>query len=184
VILLARHGETEDNAPPVRVQGWRDSPLTERGREQARSLAAEVAGEGLVRLLTSQLPRARETATIVGEVLGLEPEVDARFAESRRGAWEGRLIDDIRREDPELWSAWLRAGDDFRFPSAPGSAGESLSEHSSRVAPALEAVAAGPLPALVVCHGGTIRCAVALSNPRGLETFHELEVPNAAVVRL
>ena len=34
MILLARHGETEDNVPPQRVQGWRDVPLNERKLRQ------------------------------------------------------------------------------------------------------------------------------------------------------
>jgi hypothetical protein len=36
----------------------------------------------------------------------------------------------------------------------------------------------------VICHGGTIRCAFALQNARGLDAFHELEVPNAKPLEL
>jgi broad specificity phosphatase PhoE len=179
LILLARHGETDDNAPPARVQGRRDVPLNERGREQARELARAAAAEGPRALWTSQLSRARETAEIVGAELGLEPRVDDRLAESDRGSWEGRLLEEIEREEPELWAAWRRAGESFRFPG-----GEALADHLARVSTALDEVAAGPLPALVVCHGGTIRCAFARANPRGLEAFHELDVPNAEIMRL
>jgi broad specificity phosphatase PhoE len=183
-ILLARHGQTDDNTRPARVQGWRDPPLNEHGRRQAAELARAVADAGVASLYSSHLRRARETAGIVGDALGLAPRVDERFAESRRGAWEGRLIADIEREDPELWQAWLRAGRDFRFPDGPDGPGESLAEHSERVAAAIDDVRAGSLPALVVCHGGTIRCAVALEHPRGLAAFHELEVPNAALISI
>jgi probable phosphoglycerate mutase len=102
-----------------------------------------------------------------------------RLAESRRGTWEGRLVRDIERDEPERWGAWLRGGADFRFPG-----GESLAEHQERVMGALADVAAGSLPALVVCHGGTIRCAAAYRHPRGLDAFHELDVPNASVIRV
>jgi broad specificity phosphatase PhoE len=179
VILLARHGETAANVPPVRVMGRRDPSLTERGREQARALATAVSDEGLRALYTSHLRRARETAEIVADVLALDLRVDERLAESHRGRWEGRLRSDIEREEPEAWHAWLLAGDGFRFPG-----GESLGEHLQRVVSALDDVAAGPLPALVVCHGGTIRCAFACHNGRGLDAFHELDVPNAAPLRL
>jgi broad specificity phosphatase PhoE len=74
---------------------------------------------------------------------------------------------------------WLRAGNGFRFPG-----GESLAEHLERVMAALDEVVAGPLPALVVCHGGTIRCAFAQHNERGLDAFHELDVANAVPLRL
>lgn len=179
MILLARHGETDDNAPPPRVQGSIDTPLNERGREQARGIAAEVRGEGLVAIYSSRLARARETAEIVAAELGLEVVVDERLAESNRGEWEGRLIEEIERDEPELWAAWQSGGAEFRFPG-----GESLAEHAERVTAALDQVKSGPLPALCVCHGGTIRCAFALTSPRGLDSFHELDVPNASVMRL
>ncbi len=179
MILLARHGETDDNVPPQRVQGWIDKPLNERGRAQAKELAGAVRSRGIAALYSSQLARASETAEVVARELGLEVVVDERLAESRRGDWEGRLLEEIEREEPERWVAWRRGGGDFRFPG-----GESLTEHAERVAAALTDVRAGPLPALCVCHGGTIRCAFALTNPRGLDSFHELDVPNAQPLEL
>jgi probable phosphoglycerate mutase len=161
-IWLARHGETDANAEG-RVQGTIDSPLNERGREQARALAGEVTRLGIRALYTSQLARARETAEIVGEKLGLEARVDPRFAESWRGEWEGRLIAEIKDEDPQGWTGSMSLDPSFRFPG-----GESLEEHGARVEAALADVARGPLPALVICHGGTIRRAIALRRPEGL----------------
>jgi broad specificity phosphatase PhoE len=174
-IWLARHGETDANAEG-RVQGSIDPPLNERGREQARALAAEVAGLGLRALYTSNLERARETAAIVGAALGLEPRVDERFAESFRGEWEGRLIADIKREQPDAWTASLSVDPSFRFPG-----GESLEEHGARVEAALEDVARGPLPALVVCHGGSIRRVLAERAP---ESLTDLAVPNGSLVEV
>ena len=179
MILLARHGETDHNVPPQRVQGWIDIPLNERGREQAVTLASAVTDKELAAVYSSQLSRARETGVIVAESLGLELVIDERLAESNRGQWEGRLMEDVEREEPDAWSAWRRAGGDFRFPG-----GESLQEHADRVAAALGDIRRGPLPALVICHGGTIRCAFALQNPRGLDAFHELDVPNATPLAL
>lgn len=176
-ILLARHGETDWNVAPPRFMGSVDIPLNVRGREQARTLAAEV--EGIAAVWSSHLSRALETAEIVAAAHGLDVHVDDRLAESNRGAWEGRPITEIAEREPEAWAAWRLGGAVFRFPG-----GESLGEHAARTAEALEQVATGPLPALVVCHGGTIRCAVALRHERGLDAFHELEVANGHVVRL
>jgi broad specificity phosphatase PhoE len=171
-IWLARHGETDANAEG-RVQGTIDPPLNDRGREQARELAREAAPLGVRALYTSQLRRARETADIIGEELGLEPRVDARFAESDRGEWEGRLAAEIREEDPDGWAGSLAAETGFRFPG-----GESLEEHAARVEAGLADVARGPLPALVICHGGTIRRALAARSP---EQLTDLAVPNASL---
>ena len=178
-ILLARHGETDDNIEPIRIQGSLDTPLNDTGRDQAAELAERVADEGIVSLWSSHLSRARETAEIVGGRLGLEPTVDPRFAEGDRGELEGRLWQDIARKDPELYAAWRRAGEEFRFPG-----GESLREQADRTLAGLEDVrATGRLPALVVCHGGSIRVFLCSRDPRGLGAFHEWDVPNVALVR-
>lgn len=184
MILLARHGQTDYNAPPVRIQGSLDPPLNELGRAQARELAELVAGEGLQAVYTSDMLRARQTAEVVAERVGLDPVVEPRVRECAWGAWEGRLVDDIAREEPERWQAWLRAGESFRFPSAPGKPGESLAEHQQRTLAALEDVRRGPLPALVVCHGGTIRVAVAAGDPGGLDAYHHFRPRNGELVRL
>lgn len=179
MILLARHGETDDNREPIRIQGWLDTPLNDTGRAQAAALAERLEDEGIRAIYCSQLSRARETAEIVGRRLGLEPVVDPRFAEAGRGELEGRLWRDVAREDPELFAAWRRAGPEFRFPG-----GESLGEQLERTLAGLEDVrAAGRLPALVVCHGGNIRAVLCHGDPRGLACFHEWDVPNVAVVR-
>jgi broad specificity phosphatase PhoE len=179
-ILLARHGETDDNVEPLRAQGWADTPLNATGRRQAAELAELMATAGIASLFCSDLSRARETAEIVGERIGLSPRLDWRLREGDRGEWEGRLFVDIEREDPERYRAWLRAGPDFRFPG-----GESLREQQERVEASLWDVRRwGRLPALVVCHGGSIRVMLSARDPRGLDAFHEFEVPNVAVVPL
>lgn len=175
MIYLARHGETDDNAPPKRVQGRLDPPLNERGREQARALAERVAGLGIAALWSSHQRRALETAAIVNERLGLEQRIDPRLAEADWGDWQGRLVEDIERDDGELLAAWRRAERDFRFPG-----GESLAEHMARVRAALGDVALGPRPALVVCHGGTIRCALAVDGA----IDNRLPTPNGGLFEL
>ena len=116
-LLLARHGQTDDNLEPLRAQGFRDTPLNEVGLEQAHLLAEHVAEDYDVRSLwTSDLARAAVTAGIVGARIGLEPRPDPRLREGYRGDWEGRLFVDIAREDPEAYAAWMRAGARLPFP--------------------------------------------------------------------
>lgn len=180
MILLARHGETDDNIEPIRIQGSIDTPLNDTGRAHARELAERVAPEGVQALYCSQLSRARETAKIVGARIGLEPIVDPRLAEGNRGDLEGLLWQDVARDDPALYAAWRAAGPEFRFPG-----GESLLEQQERVIAALvDITQAGRLPALAVGHGGTIRVALCHTHRRGLHTFHDWDVPNVALVRL
>jgi broad specificity phosphatase PhoE len=179
-VLLARHGETDDNRPPLRFQGWRDTPLNDVGRSQAHELAARVADQGIASIWSSDLSRARETAEIVDRRLGVGVRLDARLREGNRGRWEGRLFKDVAAAEPELFSAWERAGASWRFPG-----GESLQEQLERVRACVSDVRrSGELPALVVCHGGSIRVMLCLSDPRGLDAFHDFAIPNASVFPL
>ncbi len=179
-VLLARHGQTDDNLEPLRFQGWRDTPLNDTGRRQAAEAAETIAGHGIRSLWSSDLSRARETAEIIGARIGLRPALDWRLREGNRGRWEGHLFAEIEGEEPELYAAWMRAGEAFRFPG-----GESLKDQQDRVLASLRDIhRVGPLPALAVCHGGSIRAMLALRDARGLAAFHEFKVPNLALVAL
>jgi broad specificity phosphatase PhoE len=179
-LFLARHGETDDNREPIRAQGFTDTPLNDTGRRQANELGERVGAMGFVSLWSSDLSRARETAEIVGSRTGLTVRLDPRLREANRGDWEGRRFIDIEREEPERYAAWRGAPATFRFPG-----GESLRDQLQRVTASLAHVRrTGELPALVVCHGGSIRVALCARDPRGLEIFHQFEIPNVALVPL
>ena len=179
MIYLARHGETTWNKDR-RFQGQLDVELNDIGREQARALAEAAADHSFAAIYTSPLSRARETAEIVGEALGLEPRVDERLKEVDVGDWEGRYKAELIRDEPDAWQAFQQAGEDFRFPG-----GESLEQQQERVIAALVNITQrGDLPALVVCHRGAIRVALAHTHNRGLDTYHEWSVPNGELIRL
>ena len=175
-VLLARHGETDDNAAR-RFQGHLDPPLNELGRAQALALGEELTGAGIRELWSSPLLRARETATIAGRQLGLRPRLDPRLMEVDVGDWAGRLYDDLEADEPELYAEWRSGSPAFRFPG-----GESLEEQGEGVATAIgEISGVARLPVLVVCHGGVIREArrVLAGAPPGMQV-----VANGSVHRL
>ena len=176
-IHLARHGQTAYNHEG-RFQGHLPVPLDATGREQAAALAQVAAGVVLVSLWCSPLRRARETADIVAARIGLTPHEDARFVETDTGDWTGRSFADIRDEDPEGFARFERSDPSFRYPG-----GESFAEQLERVQAGLADLRARPadLPALVVCHRGVIRLALAAL---GDESAGASEIPNAALVTL
>ncbi len=92
-LLLVRHGETDWNAEG-KLQGHTDRPLNEYGRRQARTLADRLAGESIDALYASDLSRARETAEILGEKLGLAVALDPDLREKNWGNWEGLTSDE------------------------------------------------------------------------------------------
>lgn len=84
----------------ARVQGWCDSPLTERGRSEAAALGIAVgAAAGVGAVLCADSGRHRETAALA--MPGITARVDARWRELAFGAYEGalsaRLWKDLRR---------------------------------------------------------------------------------------
>jgi alpha-ribazole phosphatase len=153
MLLLARHGETDWNRDG-RWQGHTDTPLNERGREQARALAAELDGEPVAAVYASDLRRARETAQIVAARLGVEVRADPRLREIYFGGWEGLTTPEIEDRFPDEVARW-RADDDAN--SFAG--GETYAEMGARVVEALSEIAAAhPDEAvLVILHGGPIR---------------------------
>jgi broad specificity phosphatase PhoE len=172
-ILLARHGETEAKHRGM-LLGRRELPLTAAGRRQAVRLAEAVADAGLVRLYASPTGRTMETAAIVGARVGLEPVVDERLIETDKGRWEGQVRAEVKEREPHAYDRLRRAPHRFRYPG-----GETLREHQVRVRDALADVSQAPLPALLVCHAGTIRVALALGLAGGLAEAREIAIPNA-----
>jgi len=72
VILWVRHGQSTWNVID-RMQGHELSPpLTDLGREQSALTAELLADQEVVRILSSPAVRARQTADIIAERLGLE----------------------------------------------------------------------------------------------------------------
>jgi probable phosphoglycerate mutase len=179
-VYLARHGQTAYNLER-RFQGHLPVPLDDTGRKQARDLAehASVGAGGIpfAALWCSPLLRARETAEIVAERLGLAPREDARLMETNAGDWTDRLFADVRAEDPDGFLGFIEGRPDFAFPG-----GESFAQQGVRIAAALADIELGDLPALVVCHGVVIR--IALYQRAGHRVALAERVPNAALVPL
>ena len=71
-IYMIRHGQTDWNLAG-KIQGKTDVPLNEEGRAQARFLAEAMKSRPAVKVFTSPLKRARETARVVAEALGAPP---------------------------------------------------------------------------------------------------------------
>ncbi|ASS76620.1 histidine phosphatase family protein [Tumebacillus algifaecis] len=88
-ILLIRHGESEADLLQVH-EGRADFPLTERGRQQVRAMAARVQAEMPPELIFgSTLLRAQETATLLSEAVGCPLELLPDLMEINNGKQAG-----------------------------------------------------------------------------------------------
>jgi broad specificity phosphatase PhoE len=151
-LYLVRHGETATNRARL-IQGWNSEPLNTLGRWQAERAGVRLAQLDLRALYASPLDRARETATIIGGAVGLEPVLVEGLREMDTGLVSGLHSAQFVMRYPRLMWAWLRDDSALAFPG-----GEVLTDfytRASRTIGELIVRHAGQTIA-VVAHGGVI----------------------------
>ena len=157
-LLLLRHGQTAYNATS-RMQGQLDTELSDLGREQAIAAAAVLAKRQPLVIVSSDLRRALDTATTLGERAGVPVSVDERLRETHLGDWQGLTHLEVDELAPGARLAWR---EDARW--APHG-GESRVDVAARSLPVVtEQIAALPewgiddvdRPVVLVAHGGLI----------------------------
>lgn len=164
-IFLLRHGHTESGAER-RFIGRTEHPLSERGRRQAGFWKRWLAAASCSTIVSSDLGRARETATILASGQKLEVRFEPRLREIHLGQWEGKRFEDIRTTQAE---AFEQRGADLAGFRPPG--GESFSDLQQRVLPAfLKIVEENRKNAIVVGHAGVNR--VILCHLLGMPLQH------------
>jgi 2,3-bisphosphoglycerate-dependent phosphoglycerate mutase len=142
-LLLIRH------ARPLRAEGAdgpADPGLSQLGRRQAEALATWLVPEELDAVYTSPMRRAVETATPVGEALGLTVTADDALAEYDADAMAYIPIEELRAAgDPR----WMEVPDD-------------IAGFQSRVVGGVDRLAAAHPSQRValICHGGVINVVV------------------------
>ena len=157
-IIFWRHGETDANKG-LRIQGAIDVPLNELGKSQARGAAAQLAQLEPTRIYCSDLSRARQTASELAALTGLEPVVDKRLQERNYGEWEGLTAAEIAQRWPDRLERWKLGGE-------PGLSIETREACGLRMAQCVnEAVAVADASEcdetlVFASHGGAITCAI------------------------
>ncbi|MDD6213324.1 MAG: histidine phosphatase family protein [Clostridiales bacterium] len=98
---FTRHGQTVWNVEN-KICGATDSPLTEKGRQQAKELAQSIMEQGIAidEILYSPLSRAADTAREISALTGIPARVEPRLMEQCFGKWESTPRDgaDFRKE--------------------------------------------------------------------------------------
>ena len=159
-VLLLRHAQSEWNALGL-WQGQADPPLSPAGRRQASTAAGRIASEpwfgGFDLIASSDLARARQTAELLADGLGLRrvSMVDEGLREFDAGEWSGHTLTEIE----ERWPGQVERFTHRLVDAPPG--GESRRVFDRRVAAATVRIAdlatrRGADSVLVVTHGGVI----------------------------
>lgn len=135
-IIVVRHGETVWNRE-LRMQGNSDSPLSELGVRQARSVARRLSAMTFSALYSSDLGRAQRTAQSIGEVTGHAIMIDARLRERGFGVLEGLTRSELEARDAEDYARFRSCDPDYVIPG-----GESARATYERVIACFEEIAA------------------------------------------
>lgn len=172
---MIRHGETKANAARI-MAGSMDSPLNETGRAQAfavQPILRELEIKPKV-IVHSHLSRARDTAGILNEVLGVPMHEEPDVAEIHCGEWEGKLYDECI--------------DLFENTDHTPEGGESFNQFKERIKRGKsKALETHDTPPLIVCHGGVFRAMAKMYNYNIFGTrnchLHEF-IPNPENTRM
>jgi broad specificity phosphatase PhoE len=176
-LLLIRHGQTDHNRDSLTL-GRADVPLNDRGRLQARAVAASFLRPPDA-IYTSPLARCRETADAIAGQTGAKITVDERLIEMDVGEMEHLTRDELRARYPEFLRAWLSPEvADARMPG-----GESLREVQDRAWPAVEAAIGAHRDGTIVLvsHTFVIRAILCRAMGLPLAEFRRLKQSLAAI---
>lgn len=150
-LFLLRHGQTEWSAQGKHT-GRTDLPLTDAGREQARSAGRTLAGrlpEEKAEVLSSPRQRALVTAELAGLAVS---EVTEDLAEWDYGDYEGITTEEIRETVPD-WTVWSH-------PMPNGESAAQVTTRADRVLTRIRELLADR-PVVLVGHGHFSRVLVA-----------------------
>jgi broad specificity phosphatase PhoE len=176
-LWLIRHGQTEWNLDG-RWQGQTSNApgLNETGYAQALAISRHLTGTRFAAVYSSDLLRARQTAELLAEPLGLTVILEPRLREINLGAWEGRLGRDIEALHPNQLAE--RATDPLHSRAPQG---ESPFEVAERVIAAVKDIA-GEHPGdsvLIVSHGVSLAVIICSAEGIAMDKVYEHIPENA-----
>ncbi len=99
-LYITRHGETVWNKQK-RMQGWRDSELTETGVRNAGLLGDRLRDVPFDAIYSSPSIRTRSTAELIKGEKDIPINFDEKLKEINMGEWEGKTVSFIEDNDPE-----------------------------------------------------------------------------------
>jgi alpha-ribazole phosphatase len=178
-IYLVRHGIAEGQEGCA--VGHCDLPLSARGAEAIRRLAATWEGAPPDAFHASDLQRAQESAKILGSGWHLSILSDPRLREMSFGEWDGLPWEELHARDGERFATWTREWWTARVPG-----GEGYPDLAVRARAWLaEILAAKPHGTIVaVAHGGSIRALLAQALEMPAERIFNLRLDHAHVTGL
>ncbi|MDH4322256.1 MAG: histidine phosphatase family protein [Desulfobulbaceae bacterium] len=176
-IYLIRHGVTGANKEK-RFAGRSQEPLHADGIEQIRGLAARLGDKGIGRIVAGPLPRTRQSAEIIGDVLGVPVATNDAFNEILLPHWDELTKDEIRARFGDEYPTWLADPAGFEVAGC-----ETIAAVQQRAVRAMEQLFAdNDQPILVVTHLIVARALILHYRRQPIADFRAIAVGNGALV--
>ncbi len=99
-LYLTRHGQTLWNLEG-RFQGWNDSPLSEKGKSNAKALGERLKDICFYEVYSSSVGRAMDTACIISGIDSKQLIQDDDLREINLGSWEGKSVKEVKEKFPK-----------------------------------------------------------------------------------
>ena len=180
IIYLIRHGLTAANKRDI-FAGRTQEPLHLEGVAQLTEVGERLTGRGISKIFCGPLARTRQSAGIVGEMLGVPVEADEALNEISIPHWDGLTKEAIRAKFGPEYPAWLADPAGFQVPGC-----ETIAEVQSRAVACLETIlrACPGQNLLVVSHLIVVRALLLHYLARPIADFRTIKVGNAKVAIL
>lgn len=133
-LYITRHGETEWNLNN-KMQGWKESKLTAKGKKQAEWLGDRLEDIDFEAIYSSPLGRALNTAEIITDNRETEIIIDQNLKEMNFGDWEGKTSSEIKSKDFDQYKKFWEKPHLFN-----GETGEKFDDVRNRVIPVIDKI--------------------------------------------
>lgn len=180
-VILLRHGRSTSNTAHVLAGRSEGVDLDDKGREQAAELVDRIGDLPIRAVVSSPMLRCRRTIEPLAEALGVEAQIDDRFAEVDYGEWTGRKLAELVNEP--LWAVVQAHPSAAMFPG-----GEGLAQVQTRAVAAVRGHDArlaeqhgGDALWLACTHGDVIKAVVADALAIHLDGFQRISADPASM---
>jgi broad specificity phosphatase PhoE len=131
-ILIVRPGATtfDDQG---RIKGALDMPLSTNGAQQVERMVQELADQPLEKIYCGPCQSARQTAEALARGHGTKCKVVSDLQNVDHGLWEGKLIEELRRNSPSVYRAGQESAESVCPPD-----GEAFEEARKRLTKTLQ----------------------------------------------
>jgi len=126
-VVVVRPGSTLFDEQ-LRIKGSLDMPLSATGIEQVQRIAVEIAKLPITTVYCGPCESAQNTAREIAEHSRAKWKVFDCFRNLDHGLWQGKLIDDLKRQQPRLFKQLQENPRSFCPPG-----GETVAEAEARV---------------------------------------------------